>query len=126
MVRDALTKVTLELVARLPDGVLVTVMEANGVVTRIESRKISGQPNAVERNETLLSYLQQKNAWIILQFFAVLNTHPDLAGYNELVLSFLGTLRELKQAAAVGEAPRSSSSTYYAWAHTNLHIVCHF
>ena len=126
MVRDALTKVTLELVARLPDGVLVTVMEVKGVVTRIESREISGQPNAVERNRRLLSCLQQKDAWTILQFFAVLNTHPDLAGYNELVQSFLDTLRELKHAAAVGEAPRSSSSTYYAWAHTNMNIVCHF
>ena len=107
LVRDALTKVTLDLITRLPDGVLVTVMEVNGVVTRMESREISGQPNAVERNRRLLSCLQQKDAHTILQFFAVLKTNRDLAGYNELVESFLGTLKELKQAAVVGETPHA-------------------
>ena len=98
---------TSELIARLPDGALVTVMEANGVVTRMESREISGQPNPVERNRTLLRFLQQKDARTILQFFAVLKSNRDLAGYNELVDSFMDILRDLKLAAVVGEAPHT-------------------
>lgn len=105
--RNALSKVSAELVARLPNGALVTVMEANGVVSRLESREISGQSNPVERNRTLLECLQQKDARTILQFFAVLKTNRDLAGYSELVESFMDILRDLKLAAVVGEAPHA-------------------
>ena len=107
--RSALTKVSAELIARLPDGALVTVMEANGVVNRMESREICGQSNPVERNRTLLRCLQQKDAHTILQFFAVLKTNRDLAGYNELVDSFMDILRDLKLAKVVGEAPHALS-----------------
>lgn len=103
LVRAALSKVTLELIGRLPDGSLVPAMEANGVLTSIESRQFNGERNPVERNKALLSCLQQKDAHTILKFFAVLKTHSDLGGYSELVDSFIGTLTDLKLTAPVGE-----------------------
>ena len=106
--RAALGKVTPDLILRLPDGLLVPAMEANGVLTSIEARQFNGERNPVERNRALLSCLQQKDARTILQFFAVLKTHRHLAGYTELVDSFTDILRDLKLAAVVGESHRNA------------------
>ena len=56
---------------------------------------MDGANNLVLKNRTLLDIIAKKDREFILHFFSMLMSHPDLAGFSELVEKFDSTIKSL-------------------------------
>ena len=116
IVRKAVSRIRPCLESRLPDHTLPSLLGSQGVITDAEVRIISGGSNPVSKNRSLLDILMGKDTRFILQFFAMLKSHPHLTGYTELVEAFLSNIRYLQPKKSL-ESEKSLSLTNLSGKH---------
>ena len=109
IVRKAVSRIRPCLESRLPDHTLPSLLSSQGVLTDVEVRIISGCSNPVSKNRSLLDILMGKDTRFILQFFAMLKSHPHLTGYSELVEAFLSNMRSMQPKKGTNTKIRQSN-----------------
>ena len=110
-VREALRRIRYTLETRLPDHTLPSLLSSRGVITDAEVHIVSGGSNPILKNRSLLDILMGKDTRVILQFFAMLKSHPHLTGYSELVEAFLSNIRYLQPKKRILQSKKSMSLT---------------